>query len=33
MLTKNNEHLSSIKDFDDDDLWKNMEDLMIIHEN
>jgi len=31
-LTKEeDEHLASIKNFDDDDLWRTMEDLMMIH--
>jgi len=32
MLTKEeNKQLASIKNFDDDDLWRNAEDLMMIH--
>jgi len=33
MLTKEKDgHLASIKSFDDNDLWRNVEDLMMIHE-
>jgi len=31
MDQKQDRHMASIKNFDDDDLWRSVEDLMMIH--